>query len=160
MQLSIEIPLKTYEVYKLFRLKIGNKRFFIEAVLRKLNTIYMQPEIYQKVTKDLLALTDQFTKEAAYFEKMLNKKPHIQAKNISVNTQFHPRIMANNKSDLLLVEFIQSYDKLIATVKLLHLAGCFESKDAYYANFRSIQKIGNRMFSQILLLPREPKNIK
>lgn len=151
MQLSIEIPLKTYEVYKLFRLKIGNNRFFIEAVFRKLNRIYVQPEIYQQVKQDLLVLTAKFIEKTAYFEKMLNIKSPIQAQTIKL---FYPKIMANNKSALLLVEFIQSYDELIATMKLLYFSGCFESEDAYYASSWSVQKIGNRMLSQILLLPR------
>lgn len=52
-----------------------------------------------------------------------------------------------------LIEFIEIYDKLIAIVKLLHIAGCFESDEAYFGNIKRLQKIANAMLSALILAP-------
>lgn len=52
-----------------------------------------------------------------------------------------------------LIELIEAYDNLVATLKLLHLIGCFESDQDYYANITRIQKLANQMLSKIIILP-------
>ena len=52
-----------------------------------------------------------------------------------------------------LIEFIEIYDKLIAILKLLHLAGCFESDEAYFGNIKRPQKMANTMLSDLILAP-------
>lgn len=64
MQLSIDLHLKTREVYKLFEIKISDKRFFMDAVLRKINRIdLVAPEIQLQIEQDLQLLITEFAKK-------------------------------------------------------------------------------------------------
>ena len=153
MQLTIDLHLKTREVYKLFELKISDTRFFMDAVLRKINRIdLVAPEIQLQIEQDLRSLITEFSQKSAFFEKMLDKNKNIQAKVVNIIPQFYSKITVTNKLGLLLIEFIEIYDNLIAIIKLLHLAACFDSDEAYYTNLRNVKKMGNRMLSNLLLL--------
>ena len=153
MQLTIDLHLKTREVYQLFQLRISDTRFFMDAVLRKINRIdLVAPEIQLQIEQDLRSLITEFSQKSAFFEKMLDKNKNIQAKVVNIIPQFYSKITVTNKLGLLLVEFIEIYDNLIAIIKLLHLAACFDSDEAYYTNLRNVKKMGNRMLSNLLLL--------
>lgn len=153
MQLTIELQLKTREVYRLFELKINGKHLFIDSVFRKIHRIHLvTPEIHRQVEQELRELIAKFTQKTVSFEKMLDRNKSIKAKAVDVIPQFHFRVIVTNKLGLLLVEFIELYDNLIALMKLLHLSGCFDSNEAYNANIRNVKKMGNRMLSDLLLL--------
>ena len=64
--------------------------------------------------------------------------------------QFRQSIVVCNALGMRLVEFINTYDQLIATLKLLQLADFFESIDAYFTHIKRIQKSANRVLSQII----------
>lgn len=86
---------------------------------------------------------------------MLDKNKSIKAKTLKVIQQFHTKITLTNKLGFLVVEFIESYDNLISLIKLLHLAACFESDEAYYVNLRLVKKMGNRMLSRLFVTKTE-----
>ncbi len=154
MQITIELHFKTREVYKLFELKISDTRFFMEAVLQKINRIdLVAPEIQLQIEQDLQSLITEFTQKSASFEKILDK--NIKAKTVKVIPEFYSKITVINKTGLLLAEFIENYDNLLSLIKLLHLTACFDSYDAYYANFSRVKKIGNSMLSRIILLQKK-----
>ena len=156
MQLTIDLHLKTREVYKLFELKISDTRFFMDAVLRKINRIdLVAPKIKLQIEQDLRSLIAEFSQKTACFEKMLDNNKNIRIKSINVSTQFHTKIIITNKLGILLVEFIERYDSLIALIKLLHLSGYFDSKQAYYINRKHVKKMGNKMLSKLLLLSKQ-----
>lgn len=158
MQLTIDLHLKTREVYKLFELRISDTRFFMDAVLRKINRIdLIAPEIQLHIEQDLRSLITEFSQKSASFEKMLDKNKNIKAKAVKIIPQFYSKITVTNKLGLLLVELIEIYDNLISLIKLLHLAACFDSDEAYYANLRNVKKMGNRILSKFLLLSRQHK---
>lgn len=160
MQITIDLHLKTRDVYKLFEIKISDKRFFMDAVLRKINRIdLMTPEIQLQIEQDIRSLITEFSQKSASFEKMLDKNKNIQAKAVKIIPQFHFKITVTNKLGLLLVEFIGIYDKLISLIKLPHLAACFASDEAYYANLRHVKKDCNRMLSQILITAKTKKHM-
>ncbi len=48
---------------------------------------------------------------------------------------------------------IRQYDTLLYIIKLLHLAGCFESTQAYYANIKRIQTTANYTLDHMLTSP-------
>lgn len=153
MQLTIDLHLKTREVYKLFELKISDTRFFMDAVLRKINRIdLVAPEIQLQIEQDLRSLITEFTQKSAIFEKMLDNNKIFKTNAINGLPQFHTKITVTNKQGLLLVEFIEIYDNLISLIKLLHLAACFDSDEAYNTNLRHVKKMGNRMLSNLLFL--------
>ena len=152
MQLTVELHLKTHEVYRLFELKISDKRFFMDAVLQKIHRIdLVTPEIKLPIEQNIRSLIAEFTEKIAYLERVVANNKNIRAKEINVIPQFYSKMIVTNKTGLLLVELIESYDNLISLIKLLNLAACDE---AYYANLRQVKKMGNRMLSQILLLPK------
>lgn len=158
MQLTIDLHLKTREVYQLFEIKISDKRFFMDAVLRKINRIdLLAPEIQLQIEQDLRSLITEFAQKSASLEKMLNK--NIKVKSVNIIPQFYSKLTVTNKQGLLLVEFIEIYDKLISLIKLLHLAACFDSDEAYYANLRRVKKDCNRMLSQILITAKTEKHM-
>ena len=158
MQLTIDLHLKTRDVYRLFELKIDDKRYFMDSVLRKINRIELiTPEVYLQIAQDLRALITEFSKKSAFFEKMLDKNKNIKTKEVNIIPQFYSKFTVTNKLGLLLIEFIEIYDNLISLIKLLHLAACFDSDEAYYANLRNVKKMGNRILSKFLLLSRQHK---
>ena len=98
-------------------------------------------------------LTQHFNSEAVRFEALLTKKKNFENKKISYAVKFQASIMVPNPLAMQLIEFIEIYDKLIAIVKLLHLAGCFESNKAYFTNIKRLQKMANTMLSDLILAP-------
>ena len=152
MPLTIELHLKTHEVYRLFELKIDEKRLFMDSVFKKINRIDLTaPEAHLQVEQDLRSLISEFTQKTELFEKMLENNTKIKAKFIHVAPKFHTSIHLTNKLGILLIEFINCYDNLIALIKLLHLSSCFDSDAAYYTNLKNAKKIGNKMLSNIFL---------
>jgi hypothetical protein len=80
----------------------------------------------------------------------LQQNPVLCDKALTFKTQFFPVVRLENPLAFMLVACIDQYDKLVTTIKLLHLAGCFENTQAYYANIKRIQKMVNRALSKIL----------
>ena len=153
MPLTIELHLKTHEVYRLFELKIDEKRLFMDSVFKKINRIDLTaPDTYLKIEQDLRSLISEFTQKTELFEKMLESNTKMKTKTINVTPRFHTSIHLTNKLVILLIEFINCYDNLIALIKLLHLSACFDSDKAYYINLKHIKKMGNKALSNFLLL--------
>ncbi len=159
MRLTIDLHLKTRDVYRLFELKINDTRDFIDSVLRKINHIELiTPKTHLQIERDLRSLISEFAHKTELFEKMLDNNRNIKAKAINITSQFHIKITITNKLGLLLVEAIRTYDNLIALIKLLHLAACFDSDATYYTNLKNVKKMGNKMLSNLLLLSGKKTN--
>lgn len=62
---------------------------------------------------------------------------------------FHSVIIVTNQLDFRLVDFIETYDRIIAHLKLLQFTGCFESNTAFYTHLKQIQKLANQTLGQI-----------
>jgi hypothetical protein len=159
MKVTVTLELKTREVNQLFERKINGDRLFINAILHKFNRVTGlcrkeapgAQEAYQNIEKSVLNLTQQFSDEVNRFRGILEKKTGLSSKKISISPTFHPKIFAENPLTVHLIELIETYDNLVATLKLLHLAGCFQSEQDYYANITRSQKVVNRMLSKILV---------
>lgn len=162
MQATIQLALKTREVFKLFERRIDGDRLFIEAILRKFNVVMRQCKqqangalvTYNKIEQVLIAHTQQFSDELSQFETLLAQQKKFGSEKINFIEQFYPAITVNTPLSIQLIEFIEIYDKLIAVLKLLHLAGCFASDNDYYTNIKRVQKLANRMLSRIGLTRR------
>lgn len=101
--------------------------------------------------KQLNLLTQEFASEIKRFEEILFKKKEFKDKQINLVEQFYPRMIVSNSISLKLVELIEIYDQLIAILKLLRLAGCFETDESYFANIRQKQKLTNQTLSRFFL---------
>lgn len=160
MKAEITLNLRTREVYKLFERKISGDRLFIEAILRKMNGVVggcrkqdpLAIKSFHQIENQLKELTNEFGSEVKRYEGLLSKKKEFKGKEINIVVQFLPKIAVSNTLSLLLAEFIESYDKLIAILKLLRLAGCFESEGDYFVNLRQVQKAVNRALSGVIFI--------
>ncbi len=165
MKASIELTLRTREVFKLFERKINGDRLFMNTVLHKFNKVMnlrKQPTgltTYHQMVQTMLTLTQQFTDEINRFEEILEKRRDLTNKKISFLTQYPTAIIVNNPLSMHLVEFIEIYDRLVALMKLLHLADCFTTENDYYANIKRIQTQANKMLSSILLAPQIKESV-
>ncbi len=159
MKASIELALRTREVYQLFERRISKNRLFIEAILHKFNVVMNRckqrnPQAlayYKQIEKNIVGFTQQFTNEITRFETLLTMKKDFAHTKVSYIPQFRPVIIATNPLSIKLIEFIEIYDKLMATLKLLQLAGCFESDEVFWGNTKRYQKIANQMLSDLML---------
>lgn len=164
MKTTITLELKTREVHHLFTRKINGDRLFMDAIFHKFNRITglcrkQDPgaeETYQNIEKSMLNLAQQFSDERGRFREILKKKTGLGDNKITITPSFHPKIIIENPLTVQLVKFLKTYDNLIATLKLLNLAGSFESEQSYYANITHFQKVMNRMLSKIALLRKIP----
>jgi hypothetical protein len=158
---SIELSLRTREVYQLFERKINGDRLFIQTILHKLNTIINrcnQQEplallAHQQIKQKIQELTRQFRADIAKFESLLAKKKILANKAIHFTVQFNPVIEITNPLSMALIELIEAYDQLVVTSKLLHFAGCFASTQDHYAHVKKAQDATNQTLSNILLTP-------
>lgn len=161
MKVSIELSLRTREVYQLFERKINGERFFIDAILHKLNRVInrcqnQEPHavaIYNQMEQKILDIEQQFINEMVRFELLLSKKKGFESKKVNFIIQFRPSLIISNPLGLQLIQFIETYDRLMATLKLLHLAGCFETEGLYFGNVSRYQKMANQILSSLVLTP-------
>jgi hypothetical protein len=158
MKVTITLNLKTREAHQLFQRKINGDRLFINAILHKLNKItgLCRKEVpgaheqYQSIQQNLNALSQQFTDESKNFRNILEEKQYLKNKKITITPTFHSQISIENPLTACLINFIETYDNLVATLKLLYLAGSFESEQGYYANITRLQKTVNRALSKMI----------
>ncbi|HAT1803906.1 TPA: AcaB family transcriptional regulator [Legionella pneumophila] len=159
MKAEITLNLRTREVYKLFERKISRERLFVEAILHKVNIIIGRCRKQDPIAIKALIEMDQqvntlmqkFSSETKRFEILLNKKKEFKDKQINFVVQFYPKIMICNPLSMKLAELIEVYDQLIAILKLLRLAGCFDTDETYFNNIKYYQKTINQALSTILL---------
>lgn len=161
MKASIELSLRTREVYKLFERKISGNRLFIDAILHKINRVINSCHnqdlralaSYNQMEQKIINLTQQFSDEIVRFETLLSKKKNFESKKVNFVIQFRPSLIISNSLAMQLIQFIETYDQLVATLKLLHLAGCFETDGLYFGNICRYQKMANQALSTLVLTP-------
>ena len=160
MKVNIELALRTQEVFKLFERKIDNDRLLIHAILHKFNIVMghskqrglQTSSSFHQIEQAMVTLTQQFSDEMGRFNEVLNQRKDFNNIKINFIAKFHPMITVSNPLGMRLVEFIEIYDQLVATIKLLNLAGCFMSDNDYYTNIKRIQKLANQMLSNVIPL--------
>jgi len=99
----------------------------------------------------IVALTQQYINDTERFETLLAKKNSFVNMKLSYIIQFRPVITVTNRLALNLIEFVEVYDKLLALLKMLHLAGCFEADNDFFNNIKRYQKIANIILSSLML---------
>lgn len=156
---SIELPLRTREVYQLFERKINGDRLFIDALLHKVNIVttrcnQQDPQsliLYKQIEQKIQDLTHQIRIDTNKFDVLLKKKKNFDSSKVSFMVQFQPTITATTPLCMQLIELIYLYDKFVVVLKLLCLAECFETNGIYFTNVTRVQKMINRTLSRIML---------
>lgn len=156
---SIELPLRTREVYQLFQRKLKGDRLFIDALLHKFNIVttrcnQQDPQsliLYKQIEQKIQDLTQQIRTDTTKFELLLKKKKIFDSSKVNFTFQFRPTITVNTPLCIQLIELIDRYDKFVIVLKLLCLAGCFETDGIYFGNVTRVQKLMNSTLSRIML---------
>ncbi|MBA2656827.1 MAG: hypothetical protein H0U70_07545 [Tatlockia sp.] len=155
----IEVPLRTREVYTLFERKLKGERLFLEVIQHKINRLIGKSKeqdenatfTINQFKEKMTGLTAHFITETTRFEQLLNKKKVLQGKTIQFVIKFRPTLVIYNSLSLSLVQFLESYDNLIATIKLLRLADCFCSEMDYFHTKSIYQKMANQLLSSMIV---------
>jgi hypothetical protein len=160
MKATITLELKTREAYHLFTRKINGDRLFIDTILHKLNKITgacrkkdaKVIEQYQYIKRKFLELKNYFKIEDKKLISILQEEECLKGKIITTRSQFHPILEVENSLTMELIQVLEHFDSLMATVRLLFLAGSFKSSSAYYTSISKYQKILNQVLSQTVFL--------
>ena len=62
-------------------------------------------------------------------------------------------MILENELSPLLAYFLECYDRLVAILKLLHLAGCFNTEKDFNHALDNYHKMANHLFRFLLLTP-------
>lgn len=125
MKVSIELALKTREVYQLFERRIDGDRLFIDAILHKFNIILDRcrqktpdaPVLFNDREQNITRSTQYFIDEIKRLEGLLTKKKAEINTKINYVVHYQSIIIVTNRLGFVLIEFIENYDKLIALLK-------------------------------------------
>ena len=159
MQVELTLGLRTPEVYQLFERKIGGDRLFINEVLKKFNKMRAHChqdrqqglELIEKTENNLLEMTRYFSTEINRFAQLLKQKEYL-ANKLEFTAQYHPKIIIYNRLEILLADFLENYDQLIAHLKLLRLSGCFTSDSDFLFHLSNTQYQANNLLSSIIIM--------
>ena len=159
MKAERTLRLQTREVYQLFERRISDDRLFIDAVLHKINSVIWWSrrhdpaalKVLHEMEQQLNTLTQEFAFEMKRYEDLLSKKKEFKDKRINFGVHFHTKITVRNPISMKLAELIEVYDQLIAILKLLRVARCFETDKAYFIYMKQKQKHTNQTLSRVFL---------
>lgn len=159
MRATVVLNLANNESHHFFSKRLKNNDTLYESAIRKINLLLKKSidynacallkviELDEKIKKSTDYLFDELDK----FEGQLEKRQFPGAKKVTFITKPSPDISCSNALNVSLIEWIEVFDKLISTLKLLQLSGCFESIDAFYSVKRRYQKHANKLLSAISL---------
>ena len=164
MKATIELALGTHEVDNLFERQLTKKRLFIDAIQHRVNKLINRSNqqgmqataVMEQLEDKITSLSTFFLAETTKFKALLNQKKGFEGKSITYALQFKRTITLYNQSSALLAHFIECYDQLIATLKLLRLAGCFNSDMDYFYALKQYQNRANQLLSSLLLISKRP----
>lgn len=159
MRASLTLSLVNQESMHFFskRLKSGNTLY--EAAIRKVNLLLKKTKDYNACALlTTVALDEKIKQSTAYlfdeldkFEGQLEKRQFPGLKKVQFIPQFSPDVSCSNPIHVSLIEWVEVFDKLISTLKLLNLSGCFESREAFFTVKRRFQKHANGLLSAIIV---------
>ncbi len=166
MKTTVEVPLRTREVYTLFERKLKGERLFLDAIQHKINKLIGKSKGQDEnatltinyLKEKMTGLTTHFISETTRFEHLLNQKNIFQGKSIQFVIKFRPSLVLYSSLTLLLVQFLECYDNLMATLKILRLADCFCSEMDYFHAVKHYQKMANQLLSSLLIIDNPVKN--
>jgi hypothetical protein len=169
MKARIELKLTTREVNKLFVRQLQGKRYFIDAIQyrvnRVINTAHQHDDqaslLLVEFKEKITTLTAHFISETTRLNELLRQKQVFQNKPIQFIVQYRPKILLENHLSPLLAHFLECYDQLIATLKLLFLADCFCTEKDFRHALKHYQIMANQLFSFLLFTPtyRQEKTV-
>lgn len=159
MRVTTTCSIVNKETAAIFKMSLKNGDNFFDRVCVKisvlikdslLNNAYALVTLYQ-LHDDMLNLCAYFDDEMDKFEGQIEKKKTLDVKKINFISQYTQDLPCSNAFSVGVIELIEVFDKLISTVKLLHLGGLLESRATLYALKQRYQKNINAFLSKILM---------
>ena len=159
MRATLTLNLVNKEAMHFFTKRLKNGDTLYEAAIRKVNLLLKKSIDYNACALlTLVSLDEKIKQSTEYlydeldkFEGQLEKRQFPGLKKVQFIPQFSPDVSCSNPVSVSLIEWVEVFDKLVSTLKLLNLSGCFESMEAFYAVKRRFQKQANRLLSSISL---------
>ncbi|WP_028389302.1 AcaB family transcriptional regulator [Legionella fairfieldensis] len=161
MQATIKLPVVNKETIDVLNRVLPDGRSYLERVYVKigllikasaLNNAFALVNLYQ-LHDEIINLSAYFDDEVDKFEGQIEKKKTINPTKVSFIAQSEHDLPCNNPLACSLYELMVGFDKLLSTLKLLHLSGLLESKAALYQLKERYQKKLNTLLSQIIQTP-------
>ncbi|KTD23919.1 hypothetical protein [Legionella maceachernii] len=161
MKANLELTLITREVHYCFVRKVKDKRYLIPAIQHRINRLMNTSQqnneqatlLLKEFKGKITELTDHFIAETTRFKELLQQKALFHNKPIHFIGQFRKKMILENELSPLLAYFLECYDRLVAILKLLHLAGCFNSEKDFKHTLNNYHKMANHLFCFLLFTP-------
>lgn len=166
MQVTMKLNIVNKEVMSVLNRTMPNKDNYFERVFVKISLLikdsikgnaYALVSLYQ-LHDEILSLSAYFDDEIDKFEGQIEKKKVLDPSKINFIAKYHHDLACNNALSLALYELMEGFDKLISTLKLLHLSGSMESRPAFYQLKERYQKKLNALLSKIIQTPSSHKH--
>lgn len=161
MQTTMRFDIVNKETMNLLKRTLPNKDNYFERVFVKISLLikdsikgnaYALVSLYQ-LQDEILNLSAYFDDEIDKFEGQIEKKKVLDPNKINFIAKYHYDLACNNALSLALYELMEGFDKLISTLKLLHLSGSMESRPAFYQLKERYQKKLNTLLSKVIQTP-------
>lgn len=161
MQATMRLNIVNKETMAILSRILPNKDNYFERVCVKvgllikdslLNNAYALVCLYQ-LHDEILNLSAYFDDEIDKFEGQIEKKKALDPNKVNFIAQYSYDMPCSNAVSCTLYELMEGFDRLMSTLKLLHLSGFLESRPAFYALKERYQKKLNALLSQIIQTP-------
>ncbi len=161
MQATLNLKIVNKETMNVLTRTLPNKANYFERVGVKigllikeslLHNAYALVSLYQ-LHEEILNLNAYFDDEIDKFEGQIEKKKVFDCSKVNFIAQYHYDMPCQDALRLALYELMQGFDKLISTLKLLHLSATLESRSAFYQLKERYQKKLNSLLSEIIQVP-------
>lgn len=158
MRATIRLHLVNQETVSIFSRTLKNGDNFFERVNVKagmlikesvLNNAHALVAIYT-LHDELTHLSAFFDDEIDKFEGQIEKRNMPGGKSIQFKVLLEQEFPCSNTFSMALAELIELFDKLISTLKLVHLAGLLDSRHTLYTLKQNYQKKLNVLLSKVI----------
>ncbi|STX81581.1 Uncharacterised protein [Legionella busanensis] len=161
MTAIIRLTLVNQESAHLFSRTLKNGHLFFERVQLKIGVLIKESLNYNAhalirlytLHDELLHLHAHFDDEIDKFEALIEKRKNLGAKTIEFKAQFTHEMTASHGFFMVLADLIEIFDKLMTTLKLLHLLGLFDSCRTLYTQKQRYQRELNCFLSKLIQTP-------
>ncbi|HAT3881162.1 TPA: hypothetical protein ACWM1T_001820 [Legionella pneumophila] len=161
MQATMRLNIVNKETMKVLNRTLPNNDNYFERVGVKigllikdslLSNAFALVSLYQ-LHDEIINLSAYFDDEIDKFEGQIEKKKALNPSKVNFIAQYDYDMPCGNALSCALYELMEGFDRLISTLKLLHLSGLLESRAAFYQLKENYQKKLNALLSQIIQTP-------
>jgi hypothetical protein len=161
MQATMKLNIVNKETMNVLNRAMPNKDNYFERVCVKIGLLikdsllgnaFALVTLYQ-LHDEILNLSAFFDDEIDKFEGQIEKKKNFSLNKVNFIAKYDHDMPCGNTLSYALYELVEGFDRLISTLKLLHLSELFESRSSFYQIKQRYQKKMNKLLSQIIKTP-------